>query len=90
MTLTRLKNIILLLVITTLSAVVVMSNLPTLSKRSTGSFEYVRKGEDLLDKGRYGQAIKYFEQALDAGTKKPDIDDEELEKIKKRIEELKK
>jgi len=63
MTSARLRNSILLLVIVILSVAAVILNLPALQKRSTGSFEYVRKGEDLLDKGKYTQAIKYFEQA---------------------------
>ncbi|MDP3791277.1 MAG: peptidase MA family metallohydrolase [Candidatus Omnitrophota bacterium] len=32
-------------------------------RKLTGSFEYVRKGEELLDKGRHVQAITYFERA---------------------------
>lgn len=32
-------------------------------QRLTGSFEYVRKGEELFDKGKYPQAIAYFEKA---------------------------
>ncbi|MFH0800526.1 MAG: tetratricopeptide repeat protein [Pseudomonadota bacterium] len=47
-------------------------------------------GEALYGRGEMKGALKYYEQALDAGAKKPETDEEELEKIKKRIEELKK
>ncbi len=32
-------------------------------RKYTGSFEYVRKGEELLGKGKYAVAINYFEKA---------------------------
>ena len=63
MTPSRTTNIALLYLIIILSATAVISNLPSFPKRSVGSFEYVRKAEALLDKGKYGQAVKYFETA---------------------------
>ena len=33
-----------------------------------GSFEYVRKGDDLLDKGNFKRSIKYFEKAYEASS----------------------
>ena len=60
------KSIVLITAITILSAAAVMSNLPSFPKRSVGSFEYVRKGEECLDKGSYGRSIKYFEKAYEA------------------------
>ena len=35
----------------------------SISDRQVGSFEYVRKGEDLLEKDKFREAIKYFEKA---------------------------
>jgi tetratricopeptide (TPR) repeat protein len=63
---TQFKNAVLLALVIILSIVAVISNLPSILKRSTGSFEYIRKGEDLLDGGKYSQAIKYFEKAYEA------------------------
>lgn len=61
-----LKNIILFSIIIILSIVAVIANLPSFPRRSTGSFEYIRKGEELLDKNKYTQAIDYFKKADDA------------------------
>ena len=63
MTHLSLKHIVLLSLIVLLSVIAVLANLPSFSHRSTGSFEYVRRGEELLDKGKYVQAINYFEKA---------------------------
>lgn len=35
-------------------------------KKETGSFEYVRRGEELLNAGRFPESIKYFEKAYSA------------------------
>jgi len=37
-----------------------------LPRRVTGSFEYIRKGEELLDRGKQSQAVIYFEKAYES------------------------
>ena len=58
------------LLILTLFVVVLVLALPLIQRifpqKISGSFEYVRKGEDLLEKNKYAEAIKYFEDAYDS------------------------
>ena len=68
------KNLILLFIIIILSVAAVVSNLSLFPRRYTGSFEYVRKGEELLDKSRYVQAINYFEKAHESSPDNETID----------------
>ena len=37
-----------------------------LSKKTPGSYEFVRKGEALLDRGKYKEAVGYFEKAYES------------------------
>ena len=60
------KLIALLSAIVILSIIFISLIFNLLPQKSTGSFEYVRKGQDLLDKGKYQQAIGYFEKAYEA------------------------
>lgn len=46
-----------------------------LSPKTPGSFEYVRKGEALLDKGKYADAIKYYEKARESSPENDAIKD---------------
>lgn len=45
-------------------------------------------GEVLFSRGDTKGALKYFEQALESGLKKPEPDEEELTKIREKIERL--
>ncbi|MFA5499713.1 MAG: hypothetical protein WC404_01385 [Candidatus Omnitrophota bacterium] len=58
-----LKYIYLLFAAGIISAILVFFFFNFLPGKTTGSFEYVRKAEDLLDKGKYRQAVAYFEKA---------------------------
>jgi len=66
-----LKFIFPLLIIVTLSAIFVFSVIHFIPQKFTGSFEYIRKGEELIDKGRYAQSIGYFQKACESS---PDND----------------
>lgn len=70
----RAKNLIFVIVLAPVIAflAVFIFDPNLLSRRTPGSFEYIRKGEALLDKGKYPEAIKYFEKAH---TSSPESDD---------------
>jgi tetratricopeptide (TPR) repeat protein len=44
-----------------------------LNGQSLGSFEYIREGDKLLDKGLYDKAISYYEKAYEASPQNPSI-----------------
>lgn len=46
--------------------VIIQARIHLMPTKVTGSFEYVRKGESLIDKGKYKEAIKYFEKACES------------------------
>lgn len=56
----------LLVAVLTASASVLYGWYLDIASTHPGSFEYVRKGEDLLDNGNFKGAIKYFEKAYDS------------------------
>ena len=70
----RYKKILLsILIIPAIAILVIFIIDPNLlSPKTQGSFEYIRKGEALLDKGKYVEAIKYYEMAYAAS---PDSDE---------------
>lgn len=47
-------------------AIIIFFFLDFLPHKNIGSFEYVRKAEDLLDKGKYKQAVACLEKAYDS------------------------
>jgi tetratricopeptide (TPR) repeat protein len=61
-----LKSIYLLFAAGIISAILVFFFFNFLPGKTIGSFEYVRKAEDLLEKGKYRQAIAYFEKACES------------------------
>ncbi len=52
-----------LMTVMAMIASVLYSSYREMPRKETGSFEYVRKGEDLLDAGKFRESIKYFEKA---------------------------
>ncbi len=63
-----LKNLLLasLVLISIIFILIIKSNPSLLRPKTPGSFEYVRKGEELLDKARYKDAVSYFEKAYES------------------------
>ena len=49
-----------------ISFFLILSNVGIFHQKIPGSFEYVRKGEDLLNKSRFAEAVKYFERAYES------------------------
>lgn len=60
------RLILLIIIVVALSVVLIISISSFLPRKLTGSFEYIRKGEELLDKGKYVQAVPYFEKAYES------------------------
>ena len=55
------------------ASIVLISALSYIKLPQTGSFEYVRKGEDLFHKGKIKEAIRYFEKAYASSPENKDI-----------------
>lgn len=65
-----------LVIVTALTIFFIIKNNPSiLPFSSQGSFEYVRKGEELLEKGKYPEAIRNFERANEESPGNRDIED---------------
>ncbi len=59
-----------------IAAVIILAAIPTLFQvghQQTGSFEYVRKGRDLFDKGKMKESLRYFEKAYRSSPENKDI-----------------
>ncbi|MBI5144053.1 MAG: tetratricopeptide repeat protein [Candidatus Omnitrophica bacterium] len=63
-----LKRLYLILIsLAIIAAIIIYKTNPGIfTQKTLGSFEYVRRAEDLLDKGEYRKAIYYFEKAFRA------------------------
>lgn len=59
------------LVIALLAALLLFHKL--FSRSTPGSFEFIRRGEALMDKGRYDEGLKQYERALEASPESEDI-----------------
>lgn len=57
------EYLVLLLIITAATTIISALYAARLGLRQVGSFEYVRKGEDLLDKSKFQESIIYFKKA---------------------------
>ena len=53
--------------------IIIKINPGLFTKKNLGSFEYIRTGENLLDKGKYSHAARYFERAYEASPENKDI-----------------
>jgi len=53
--------------------VILIARPDLLTYKIPGSFEYIRKGEDLMDKGKYAEAIRYYEEAYRSSPESDDI-----------------
>ncbi len=73
------KNIITAVIIASSALIIAIFiiNPNLITGRTPGSFEFIRKGEALFDKGKYAEAIKYYEKAYasspDSGVIKDDL-----------------
>lgn len=68
------KTIPIIFICVIISLILVFKSNPGLVRRKiSGSFEYIRKGEALLDKGRYKDAIAYFEKAFEESGENKEI-----------------
>lgn len=67
------KSIPYILIIVSLALILMLIQpaIDIISQKKLGSFEYIRKGEALFEKGRYAQSIPYFEKAYESS---PDND----------------
>ncbi|HPM43203.1 MAG TPA: tetratricopeptide repeat protein, partial [Candidatus Omnitrophota bacterium] len=62
----KISLLVLCVVVAVLSAVSIRINPFLFTPGNPGSFEYVRIGERLADKGRYAEALKFFEKAFES------------------------
>ncbi len=62
-----------LLLSVTLAVFILILALPYIRQGQIGSFEYVRKGEELFHKGKVKEAIRYFEKAYASSPENRDI-----------------
>lgn len=62
------KNLVvpLIVALSVIILIFLLTNTNLLTRRTTGSFEYIRKGAALMDKGKHLDAIKYFEKGLES------------------------
>ncbi len=72
------KNVISIVIafIVILLIAIFVINPGIITGRTPGSFEYVRKGEALFDKGKYAEAIKYYEKAYASSPENEAIKDD--------------
>ena len=71
-----LKTSGLILLVIIISIVLLQMVLHLFPQKITGSFEYIRKGEDLIDKGKSADSIKYFEKAYESSPENETIKSE--------------
>lgn len=65
---------LLILILAAALSISIIKTKPSLfTRKNIGSFEYVRAGEDLMGKGKYSQAARYFEMAHEASPENKDI-----------------
>lgn len=71
----RTRNLVLTAIPIIIIVLLVVFLFPGLFNRNLGSFEYIRKGEALLSKGKYTDAIGYYEKAYEASPESDAVKD---------------